>query len=72
MIFDPLLEYTLSDWASVYLEYATGYIKHRTDGHYSKLNDPDDGQYVSLGSNISVNKRLLLNPYFSAGPCFAG
>lgn len=71
-IFDPLLEYTLVDWASIYLEYATGYIKHSTDGHFSKLNDASDGQYVSVGSNILVGKKLLLNPYLSAGPVFRG
>jgi opacity protein-like surface antigen len=71
-LFDPILAYTLNSWAEVYLEYATGYLRHSTDGHFTKLNDASDGQYVSLGSNLLVGKKLLLNPYLSAGPVFRG
>jgi hypothetical protein len=72
VIIDPLLAYTLSPSAEIYIEYATGLLKHRTDGTLSKLNDPDDGQYVSVGTNLLVGKKLLLNPYLSAGPVFRG
>ncbi|RYZ99952.1 MAG: hypothetical protein EOP11_18840 [Proteobacteria bacterium] len=71
-IVNPLLAYTLSSTAEVYLEYATGLLNHSTSGALSKLNDPSNGQYVSVGTNLLVGKKLLLNPYLSAGPVFRG
>ena len=71
-LFDPILAYTVNSWAELYLEYATGYLRHSTDGHMTKLNDTGDGQYLSVGWNFLVGKKLLLNPYLSAGPVFRG
>lgn len=71
-VIDPSIAYALSDKVEVYLEYATGYIRHTTDGKLSKMNHPTDGQYISPGLNITVGKNVFLNPYVSFGPVFRG
>lgn len=71
-LFDPILAYTLNPKLEVYIEYATGYLRHTTDGKLSKLNNPSDGQYAATGLYILVGKKLLLNPFASVGPVFRG
>jgi hypothetical protein len=47
-------------------------LRHTTDGKFSKFNDPDYGQWISIGTNHQIGKRLSLNPYLSVGPVFRG
>jgi len=68
----PNLAYEINSDLEVYAEYATGYIRHTTNGKFSKLNDPDYGQWISVGTNHQIGKRLSLNPYLSVGPVFRG
>lgn len=69
LLFDPILAYTLSSKLEVYAEWTTGYLRHKTDGSFGRIKD---NQYTSVGFNILVGKRMLLNPYASAGPKFRG
>lgn len=68
----PNLSYELNSNTEVYLEYATGYVRHTTNGKLSKLNDPDYGQWISIGSSHQIGKSFNLNPYLSVGPVFRG
>lgn len=72
-LFNPSVAYQVSSKVEAYVEYATGALTHNTgDGNWTKMNDPDYGQYVSPGVNWQASKRLLVNPYFSMGPVFRG
>jgi len=72
ILLNPSVSYALSSKVEAYVEYASGYLRHSTDGKFSKFNDPVYGQYVSPGINWQASKRLALNPYMSVGPVFRG
>jgi hypothetical protein len=73
VVLDPTINYQISPKLEVYLEYATGYLRHQTSGHFvTNPRTPSDGQYVSPGLNWSPTKRIALNPYLSWGPTFRG
>lgn len=72
ILFNPSVAYAISSKVEAYVEYASGYLRHSTDGKFSKFNDPVYGQYISPGINWQASKRLALNPYLSVGPVFRG
>jgi hypothetical protein len=58
-VFDPILAYTFNDTYDAYLEYSFD-MSHSTSGHWTYWRKSD---YISLGSDVNVTKKLLLNPY---------
>lgn len=73
VLFDPVLDYQISSKVDVYIEYATGYLRHHSNGKFvTNPRTPGDGQWVSPGLNWSPTKHIALNPYFSWGPEFKG
>ncbi|MGZ3655331.1 MAG: hypothetical protein ACXVB9_04490 [Bdellovibrionota bacterium] len=69
---DPTVTYSVSSKVDLYLEYSTGYLHHSTAGSWTKLTDPNEGQYISPGINWAAAKKLNVNPYISWGPVFQG
>jgi hypothetical protein len=65
-VFDPILAYTFNDTYDAYLEYAFD-MTHSTDGRWTYWRK---GDYVSLGSDINVTKKLILNPYVLSDAAF--
>ncbi len=64
-VWDPSVVYSVSSKLDIYVEYATGYLRHTTNGKWSSINHPDDGQYVSPGVYWNPTKKIYLNPYLS-------
>jgi len=55
----------------MYLEYATGYLRHSTDGKWTSVAIPTMAN-TSLRYHLNPNKKLSVNPYISWGPVFQG
>jgi hypothetical protein len=73
VLLDPVLDYQWTPKVDVYLEYATGYLRHHTNGHFvTNPRSLGDGQWFSPGLNWTPTKKILLNPYLSWGPRPAG
>ncbi len=59
----PNVSYSFSPKVDAYLEYGFD-LTHSTKGNLtSKWGKATDSDYITLGTNISLTKRLLLNPY---------
>jgi hypothetical protein len=78
LILDPILDYTINSKVDIYLEWASGKIRHYTsgvqtdasgthsvDGRWSSINHPTDGDYLSPGLNWAPTKKISVNPYLS-------
>ncbi len=65
LILDPSVVYSVTKKVDVYVEWATGYLRHTTDGKWSSINHPDDGAYLSPGIYWNPTKKVSLNPYLS-------
>jgi len=70
-ILDPILDYSVNPKVDVYLEWASGYLRHTTNGHWTSIT-PDsagaakaDGMYISPGVYWSPTKKVYVNPYLS-------
>ena len=79
VILNPSVSYDWTPKFSTYIEYASGYLRHRTTGgivgnpltgRWTKFNDPALGQYVGPGAYWVASKRVSVNPYISWGPEF--
>ena len=64
-IFYPNIAYSISPKVDLTLEYATGYLRHTTDGKWSSTNHPDDGAWTAFGVSWSPTKKVNINPYIS-------
>lgn len=64
-VWDPSVVYSVSSKLDIYVEYATGYLRHTTNGKWSSSNHPSDGQYLSPGVYWNPTKKVYVNPYIS-------
>lgn len=64
---NPLVSYSLSRKVDYKVEYSTGYIRHSTDGKWSKLNDPILGHTVSTGITWYPTRKWSVSPSVSWG-----
>jgi hypothetical protein len=69
---DPVVTYSVSPTLDAYVEYASGFLHHSTDGHWTSTNNASEGRYFSPGVNWAAAKGLSVNPYISWGPVFEG
>ena len=69
---DPVVTYSVTPKLDLYLEYATGYLHHDTNGHWTSTNHSVEGRYFSPGAYWAAAKGLSVNPYISYGPVFQG
>jgi hypothetical protein len=69
LLLNPSVSYAFSPKYDVYIEYISGFLTHSTDSKWTKFNDPNVGQLVSVGTNAYLG-RLSINPSLSAGPKF--
>lgn len=58
----PMASYRFHKQWSAKLEYSTGDINHRTNGRWTKLNDPAIGQNVYTGVTWTATKKLSVSP----------
>jgi hypothetical protein len=74
LVLDPSLTYSVSSKVDVYIEWASGVLRHFTSGvtgtgpvdsRWTSINNPSDGMYLSPGVNWNPTKKLSLNPYLS-------
>jgi hypothetical protein len=63
-VFNPSLAYQASSKVEAYVEWASLW-RHTTNGKWSSVNHPSDGQYISPGINWTPTKKILVNPYVS-------
>lgn len=63
----PSLSYRTSREASVKVEYYTGDINHKTNGTWTKFNDPAIGQTAALGLDWVPTREFLLSPQVTWG-----
>lgn len=64
----PLLSYRFARQWSAKLEYATGDLNHRTNGTWTKFNDPNIGQALYTGVTWTATKQLSMSPSLGWGP----
>jgi hypothetical protein len=78
LVLDPSLVYSISTKVDLYVEWASGYLRHTTAGtiteggvnhpvaaKWSSINHPSDGMYLSPGVYWSPTKKVYVNPYLS-------
>jgi hypothetical protein len=65
VVLNPSVAYAISSKVEVYIEWASGYLRHTTDGRWSSIGHPSDGAYLSPGVNWNPTKKIHLNPYLS-------
>ncbi len=63
----PSLTCRTSSTTSAKVEYYTGDINHKTDGSWTKFNDPVIGQTAALGFDWTPNREFLLSPQITWG-----
>jgi hypothetical protein len=63
----PALSYRISSKLAAKLEYSTGYLRHTTDGKWTKLNDRFYGQKIFAGGVWSPTRNLSFNPSLGWG-----
>lgn len=63
-VFDPILGYMFTKDIEGYFEYAT-LMNHNTNGHWTSYKATD---YISVGVNLQLTKKLNLNPYLDSSP----
>lgn len=63
-VFNPSVAWTASSKVEAYVEWAALW-RHTTNGKWSSVNHPSDGQYISPGINWTPTKKILVNPYIS-------
>lgn len=63
-VFNPSVAWTASSKVEAYVEWASLW-RHTTNGKWSSVNHPADGQYISPGINWTPTKKILVNPYIS-------
>lgn len=64
----PLLSYRFAPKWSAKLEYATGDLNHRTNGTWTKFNDPFIGQALYTGVTWNATKQFSVSPSLGWGP----
>ncbi|MGZ3683917.1 MAG: hypothetical protein ACXVCI_08695 [Bdellovibrionota bacterium] len=78
VVLDPSIVYSVSSKVDMYVEWASGYLRHTTSGtvtdaggnhpvaaKWSSINNPSDGMYLSPGVSWNPTKKLNVNPYLS-------
>ncbi len=63
-VFNPSVAYAASSKLEAYVEWASLW-RHTTNGKWSSVDHPSDGQYISPGVNWTPTKKVLVNPYIS-------
>lgn len=63
----PFVSYRIAAKYSAKVEYSTGYLRHFTNGKWSKFNDKALGQKIFLGLSYLPFKGLIVSPGFTWG-----
>jgi hypothetical protein len=64
----PFVSYKFARNWSAKVEYSTGDLNHRTNGKWTKFNDPAIGQNVYTGVTWTATKKLSISPSLGWGP----